>query len=297
VGSNPTRPARTPPAIIPYVQHLQKEGFKPQTIESHSKILRFLGKHVQLNDPEAVRLFVANQHVSSGRKENEVDVFSSFAKYHKIAFSEPRYTREETLPFIAQEVEMEEVINACRSLRHATCLRLLKETAMRIGEASRLQFKDFDFERRTVRVIPEKGSRSRELRLSEKLVAMIQHLFAKKQSFPTPEAARHYLENTRKILAETNNNPRFLQIHLHSFRHFRATMLYAQTRDLLYVMKILGHRSITNTIRYTQLVDFKDGESFICKVAKSISEASCLIESGFDYVTEVDGVKLFRKRK
>jgi integrase/recombinase XerD len=298
VGSNPTRPAVTPPAIFPYIQYLQKEGFKPQTIESHSKILRFLSKHVPLNDSEAIRLFVANQHVSGGRKENEVDVFSSFARYHKIAFSEPRYSREETLPFIALEVEMEQIINACRSLRHATCLRLLKETAMRIGEAARLQFKDFDFEKRTVRVMPEKGSRPRELRLSERLVAMIQQLFARKQSLPTAESARHYLENTRKILAETNNNPRFLQIHLHSFRHFRATMLYAQTRDLLYVMKILGHRSITNTIRYTQLVDFKDGESFICKVAKSAEEAVKLIENGFEFVSSFpDGIQLYKKRK
>ena len=91
---------------------------------------------------------------------------------------------------------------------------------MRIGEVTRLQFKDFDFERKTVRVMAEKGSRPRELRLGEKLVAMVQQLFARKQSFPTSAAARHYLENTRKILAESNNNPRFLQIHLHSFRHF-----------------------------------------------------------------------------
>src|SRR5207237_10319963 len=143
---------------------------------------------------------------------------------------------------------MEQIINACRSFRHAGYLRFLKETGMRIGEVNRLQFKDFDFERKTVRVMPEEGSRPREWRLGEKLVAMVPQLFARNQSFPTSAAARHCLENMRKILAESNNNPRFLQIHLHSFRHFRATMVYAQTRDLLYVMKILGHRSITNTI-------------------------------------------------
>jgi len=115
---------------------------------------------------------------------------------------------------------MEQIINACRSFRHAACLRLLKETTMRIGEAGGLQFKDFDFERKTVRVMPERGSRPRELRLGEKLVAMVLVLFAKKQSFPTAAAAGHYLENTRKILVEANNNPRFLQIHLHTFRHF-----------------------------------------------------------------------------
>jgi len=169
---------------------------------------------------------------------------------------------------------------------------------MRIGEVTRLQFKDFDFERKTVRVMPEKGSRPGELRLGEKLVAMVQQRFARIQSFPTSAAARHYLENTRKILAESNNNPRFLQIHLHSFRHFRATMAYAQTRDLLYVMKILGHRSITNTIRYTQLVDFKDGESFICKVAKSADDAVKLVESGFEFASSFpDLIQLYKKRK
>jgi hypothetical protein len=31
--------------------------------------------------------------------------------------------------------------------------------------------------------------------------------------------------------------------------------------------------------------------------ANSVSEAVKLVEQGFDYVTDVDGVKLFRKRK
>jgi hypothetical protein len=62
-------------------------------------------------------------------------------------------------------------------------------------------------------------------------------------------------------------------------------------------MRILGHRSITNTIRYTQLVDFEDGESFICKVAKSAEEPVKLIEGGFEFVTVISSVSLFRKRK
>src|SRR2546426_11520184 len=118
---------------------------------------------------------------------------------------------------------MEQIINACRSLRHAACPRLLKETGMRIGEVTRLQFKDFDFERKTVRVMPEKGSRPRELRLGEKLVAMVQQIFARKQSFPTSAAARHYLEKSRKVLADLNKNPTFLQIHMHSFPIFMST--------------------------------------------------------------------------
>ena len=35
----------------------------------------------------------------------------------------------------------------------------------------------------------------------------------------------------------------------------------------------------------------------VCKVAKTVEEAKQLLEKGFDYVTEIDGMKLFRKRK
>ena len=34
-----------------------------------------------------------------------------------------------------------------------------------------------------------------------------------------------------------------------------------------------------------------------CATARTVDEAAKLIEQGFDYVTDVDGVKLFRKRK
>jgi hypothetical protein len=44
------------------------------------------------------------------------------------------------------------------------------------------------------------------------------------------------------------------------------------------------------------LVNF-GSEEYVCKVAENVEEAKALIESGFEYVTEVNGIKLFRKRK
>jgi len=61
-------------------------------------------------------------------------------------------------------------------------------------------------------------------------------------------------------------------------------------------MQLLGHKSIKNTLVYTHLVDFGSNE-YVCKAAKTVIEAKALIESGFDHVTDVEGMKLFRKRK
>ena len=61
-------------------------------------------------------------------------------------------------------------------------------------------------------------------------------------------------------------------------------------------MRMLGHKSIQNTLVYTQMVQFKK-EEYTSATAITIEDAQKLVESGFEYVTEIDGVKLFRKRK
>jgi len=44
------------------------------------------------------------------------------------------------------------------------------------------------------------------------------------------------------------------------------------------------------------LVNFESDE-YTVKVANTVQDAVCLIEQGFEYVTEMDGIKIFRKRK
>jgi len=46
---------------------------------------------------------------------------------------------------------------------------------------------------------------------------------------------------------------------------------------------------------YTQLVNFED-DRFTCRTAAT-DEAKELIEAGFEHVTHMDGVELFRKPK
>lgn len=59
---------------------------------------------------------------------------------------------------------------------------------------------------------------------------------------------------------------------------------------------MLGHRSIQNTLIYTQLITF-ESDDFHVRVAKNLEEDKKLIEDGFEYVTEREGVKIYRKRK
>jgi hypothetical protein len=58
----------------------------------------------------------------------------------------------------------------------------------------------------------------------------------------------------------------------------------------------MGHKRIQTTLIYTQLLNLNDDE-WISKGATTKEEAKQLIEAGFEYVTEIEGTKLFRKRK
>ena len=69
-------------------------------------------------------------------------------------------------------------------------------------------------------------------------------------------------------------------------------MEYHRTKDILHVMQLLGHKNIRNTLKYTQLVNFQD-DNYVCKVTRDPEKIKKLIEAGFQYVTEQDGLKFF----
>ncbi|MGD0407124.1 MAG: site-specific integrase [Candidatus Bathyarchaeia archaeon] len=100
----------------------------------------------------------------------------------------------------------------------------------------------------------------------------------------------------RTRIASKLKNDRIRKIHFHTLRHWKATMEYAKTKDILHVMKMLGHRNIQNTLLYTQLISFENDE-FFSATAKTVQDAQKLIEAGFEYVCEFSDVKIFKKRK
>lgn len=286
--------------IIEFAWWMKKQGYAESTITSRLKILKTLIKRgAELLDPETVKEVIARQEAwSHGRKELAVEAYNSFLLFIGGRWDPPRYRRIQKLPFIPTEAEIDQLIAGC-GRKMSVFLQFLKETGARAGEAWRLKWTDVDYENRTVRITPEKSSEPRIFRISQKLLDMLSclpktstYVFG---NYSIRGFARSF-QRSRKRLAEKLGNPRLLQITFHTFRHWKATMEYAKTKDILHVMRVLGHKNIKNTLVYTQLVNLNDDE-YVCKTARTVEEASSLIEAGFEYVTDVEGVKLFRKRK
>jgi integrase len=164
--------------ILEYAWTLNKQGFAETTIEGRVKILKRLVRlGADLYNPESVKEAIAKNNCSEARKELMVEAYNSFLLFIGGKWDPPRYRRVEKIPFIPTEREIDDFIAGCSNTKRlAAYLQLLKETGMRSGEASKLKWADIDFENGAVRITPEKGSSPRILKISNKLVAMLNAL-------------------------------------------------------------------------------------------------------------------------
>jgi integrase len=290
-------------SIAMFLWQLKKEGYKETTIkQSYAKILKHLSNNCSIKNSDSVLTYIADKHISNGRKEIMVDVYANYCKFLKIPFTKPRYKRQDCLPHVPLEKDIEALISALPR-KVSIMTRCIYETGARCGEVFALKWKDIDFQNCSINInAPEKGSKARRLKVSAQLIGLISSLQRRcEYIFRISPVARiesieTYFLRERKKIANNLCNPSIGDINWKSLRHYRATMEYHKTKDILHVMNILGHKSISNTLVYTHLVNF-DNDEFICKTATSVEEAINLIEHGFEYVTEMDSVKIFRKRK
>ena len=283
---------------------MQKQGYRQSTVISCIKSLKAVARRSNIFDPERVKGYLASADMSENRKQTVVDHLARFCKWKNISFDRPHYRRIELLPFVPTERDIDQLISGL-TLKWATFLQLMKETACRPGEAWSLRWIDIDIERSQVKIRPEKNSAPRQFRISETLLAMlarVQHKWdyvfhdPRREPIKSLDDFRRTFIRQRRSRAEQVSNPRLLQITFGTLRHFKATMEYHRTKDILHVMRLLGHRNIKNTLVYTHLVNFEK-DDYICKIANTAEEAKTLIERGYEYVTDVDDMKLFRVRK
>ena len=295
---------KTPGAIIDFIWYLKKQGrYSDSTIYTRSKALKFMAKKgVNLSDPEAVKLFIAQRKEwSNGHKQLVVFAYDGFLEMKGIKWQPPFYDKNQRLPFIPTEKEVDALIAGC-SKKIATTLLALKETGFRIGELWSCKWTDLDEEKCTLKCVAEKHGNPREIKIPSRLISMLlalpktnEYIFLKSNL----NAHRWNYDKQKTALAKKLQNPRLKQVTFHTLRHFKASREYAQTRNILHVKEMLGHRNINSTLVYTHLVPFDDeSECYNHAVAKDEKEAGELLDQAWQYVcTTPQGIMMFRKPK
>lgn len=287
-----------------YMAKALQQGLSKITIEKRVENLKLLLKlGADLNSPLSVWQVIESQKWRDGTKQLAATAYKHFCKVFKINIPADlnfnKWQKTERVPHVPLESEIDQLIAACNP-KTATFLQLLKETGIRSGETWRLKWLDFDFERKILTLnYTEKKGKPRTFKVSSKLTAMLNSLPKKSERIfgnRFLSGVEGDFSQQRKRAAQKLQNPRLLHIGFHTLRHWKATMEYHKTKNILYVQQLLGHKNIQNTMVYTQLIHFET-DDFHSATAKTVGEAQKLIEAGFEYVCTHNETMLFRKRK
>jgi integrase len=287
--------------IIKYMAWLENQGYKSAK-NRVNMIKRLVILGANLWDPESVKEILKSQlQWKDGYKMLMKYAYESFLKMEGLSWERPRYKQEEALPHIPTEEELTQLITGAGK-KVGTFIQGLKDTGADPGELAKLRWIDVNEGNRTVNIRPVKGHNPRILKVSGEFIRRLQTMPKESEYIFNYDSLRSGYHDARRYLARKLNNPRLLSITFITFRHWKGTMEYHKTRDLLHVKQLLGHKKIQSTMVYVNLeaAIFTDrNDEFHVAVAKNVEEASKLVQVGFDYVTGEynDGGKIFRKRK
>lgn len=296
--------------LIEFSWYLKKQGYAKAregtagTIETRTRMVTHLARlGANLYDPESVKETIALQEWKESTKAGYRYAYECFLKMEGLTWTPPRYNTQRSLPFVPYDEEIDALINACAK-KTSIFLQGLKETGADPGELICLCWSDINYKTATVTLrAPVKDHNSRALSVSRTWLNRLKLLMSKgDRVFPmylSTMRSNYYSQRRRK--AAILQNPRLLKISFTSIRHWKATVEYHKTRDILHVQQLLGHKSIKNTMVYIDIERAVFGDDrnaeWSSRTANSVKGARSLIEAGFEYVTDMDGYKLFRKRK
>jgi len=285
--------------IINTLLQMKNPGLSEATLATASQKLNQLGKHADLQNPQEILTYIANSTVSNATKQKLANDYNYYCITNQINWKKPTYRWERKIPLIPTTENIYKIISAsCK--KYATIFTILEETGLEGKKLETTTRRDIDTEQGIINVQGCKGHNSRSLKLKQQTAEMLRaylHKYTGEHPFPKSIRMGEVWRSTRDRLAEKLNQPQLKAIPLRNLRHHFATTTYDRTKDILLVMQKLGHKKIETTMLYTQLVNFNEEEEYTCKTASNVKEATDLIEHGFQYVTEIDGFKLFKKRK
>jgi len=296
--------------IINTLITLKSNGKSENTIKTISYKLRQIAQNCNLDNPNEVKQYIAN--VTHHRTKKPLDdatkhkftvAYDHYCKIIGIQWTKPIYKVVEKTPLIPSTENVDAIINHA-SKKYITIFSIMKETAIAPKELSDITQKDIDTEKGIIRIKGVKGHDSGSYKLKPHTTEMLRiyiHKHPQEHPFPNPHAMSQIWVDTRRRATKKLCKPELEKIELRNLRNYSASTYYKSLpiRDPIAVMRHLRHKKLDTTMHYIRAIvlDYEEDDQWISRTSTTIEEDAKLIENGFQYVTERNGTKLFRKRK
>lgn len=246
--------------------------FSPRTQQSYLAAVAGLAKHYctppdQL-DFEKIKAYLLYMTVDRGLSWSTCNVavaafrffYFEVVGWEKVSLPIPSGKKPKTLPVLLSRQEIERLFACAGCTRNRVLLMTTYAAGLRVSEVVNLKPADIDSHRLMIRVEQAKGAKDRysilsprlltELRLYWKLYRPTTWLFPSSRD---PQR-RMSIGRAQKIYYEAKRRAGITRGHgIHTLRHCFATHLLEAGLDVRTIQSLMGHTSITTTMRYLQV--------------------------------------------
>ena|GEM_PF-2554745 len=293
----PLRSSRLPQILRVRDEMLHADpAYSPRTIHSYVKNLCYLDKHVDLNNASAVCSFIRTKEVGDLRKMSLMNAYGVYCKVFEI--KKPVQKLRGGLKKIYRkvpEVPSEEIIQKIidqANIFYSVLFEFLRDTGCRTIEVVELKVEDLRENVLTVHTAKAGGLATRQLKISDSLLEKLKrhvikcrktgYLFERNGRCLKENRMRKAIIKYRRRVVEKYGIREAENVHLHTFRHYYASRVYQETKDLVLVKSLLGHSNIKSTEIYTHVVSF-DSSRCEAKAVRvdAVDEICTMISKGW----------------
>jgi site-specific recombinase XerD len=253
-------------------------GCTTKTLDEYRRWLDRFAQDSPSADPLGVRAFFSHLAERGLRPTSQHKAFGVLKTFFRWCIEIGALTHDplagftirlpKTLPRVPTEDEVRDVLRQCPETfvgrRNRALILVLADAGLRAGEVLRLLIEDWTPQERSLFVRCGKGRKDRVVFLSPTTARAIRaylamrhearredYLFVDAQERPLTK--RHLVQILHRLSVRAGL-PRERRIHPHALRHFAATAWLRSGMGLDEVRRLLGHESLSTTLRYSSLV-------------------------------------------
>ena len=252
-------------------EEMRLRGYADRTIKTYlAQMVRFV-RHYGVA-PTELGAAEIRKYLVHMTKDEELSSSSVNLAIHAIKFFyvevlgrkwEERFNiqrnRKKKLPVTLTREEVGRLLRETRNLKHRAVLMALYSAGLRLTEATSLEVADLDIPNRRICVRKAKGGRERYVMLSDRFLKVLRRYLReqrpKKYLFPGRGQDVHiHTSSVQRVVKKMASRAGIEKtVTPHVLRHTFATHLIEQGTNVLYIQKLLGHKSLKTTLLYTHV--------------------------------------------
>ena len=253
------------------IQAMTVRGMAARTQQTYVTAVRRLARHYRRPPDELsvdeVQSYLAHMLEAEGLSWSTCSIAANAFRflYHvtlkrsAVDFVVPRPRQAQRLPEILSREEVVRLIDAVANPKQRLIVETIYGCGLRVSEATGLKIRDIDRDRMTVRIEQGKGRKDRYVPLSKRLRNRFEEYWATNP--PRQWVFEGHIPDRRLHISAVQKAYTIAKLRagihkhggVHALRHAYATHLIESGVDVLTVQRLLGHRSVSTTMRYFHL--------------------------------------------